>query len=104
MTKTIANTASILTIATAMSFGAVGALADDAYHAFIAGNPDSNGDRGELRNIVAAQPGVGSDVDRYQGIGDGNGDLMFDIGDAMSREHEAPRIYSDFGGYPDAQF
>jgi hypothetical protein len=104
MTKTIAKTASILSVAAAISFGAAGALADDAYHAFVAGNPDSNGDRGGLRDIVAAQPGVGSDVDRYQGIGDGNSDLMFEISDAISREHEAPRIYSDFGVYPDAQF
>jgi hypothetical protein len=104
MAKILTNTVSTLALAAALALSGAGAVAEHSYREFTAGNPDSNGDRGELRNIVAAQPSVGSDVDRYQGISVGNTDLMFDIGDAMSREHELPAIYGGFGGYPDAQF
>jgi hypothetical protein len=104
MTKTITMTAPTFAIAAVLSLSAGGALAGDAYQVFTAGNPDSNGNRSELLDVVAAPPGVGTDIDRYQGIADGNGDLTFEIGPHMSREHELPGIYSGFGGYPDAQF
>jgi hypothetical protein len=99
MTKTLIN----LTAA-ALTLSAAGAIAAPSYYAFTAGNPDITSDRSALRDITPGQPSVSAGLDRYQGIATGNGDLSFDVTEAMSRSHELPGIYGGFGGYPDAQF
>ncbi|MGB5832365.1 MAG: hypothetical protein WBG92_10300 [Thiohalocapsa sp.] len=83
---------------------AVTVQASDSYVDFTAGNPDIVGDRSELRKVTAMPPTVGSDVDRYHGIADGNGDLLFDLSGADRDSGEAPRIYNEFGGNPDLEF
>jgi predicted membrane-bound mannosyltransferase len=100
MTKTIA-------IAAAALFTA-GAQAADSYQQFTAGNPDSSNPLIKYEGVTAVQPGVGSDVDRYQGIGRGNSDLFdVDLDAAFNRESERserPNIYGPFGGSPDLSY
>jgi hypothetical protein len=96
MTKTLAMTAAALF--------AVSAQAADSYRQFTAGNPDIAGNRTGYEGVTAMQPGVGSDIDRYQNFGNGNPDL-FDVdltGVQSGRDRSGrPDIYGPFGKSPD---
>ena len=54
--------------------------------------------------VTAVQPGVGADLDRYQGVADGNADLFNVMLDGQSSSHETPQIYSGAQGNPDLAF
>lgn len=100
MTKTLA-------IAAATLF-ATGAQAADSYQQFTAGNPDIGARGISYADVTAVQPGVGSSVDRYQGIAQGNSDLFsVDLGtttDRVGTRSERPDIYGPFGGSPDLSY
>lgn len=96
MTKTILATAAFL-FATSIQ------AADSRQH-FVMGNPDSDNGRGFYRGVMAIQPGVGTDLDRYQGIADGNADLFNVMLDGQRSRHESPRIYAGAEGNPDLTF
>ncbi|WP_295881543.1 hypothetical protein [uncultured Thiohalocapsa sp.] len=100
MTKTLAIAAAVLFTA--------GAQAADSYRALTAGNPDSSNPLIKYEGVTAVQPGVGSDVDRYQGIARGNSDLFnVDLDAAFNQERgssERPDIYGPFGGSLDLSY
>lgn len=100
-TKTTGQT---LAIAAAALLTA-GAQAADSYTQFTAGNPDSARQRITYEGRTAVAPSIGSSLDRYQGIAQGNSDLFsVDRSAAFNREHarsERPDIYGPFGGNPD---
>jgi hypothetical protein len=100
MTKMLAITAAALFT--------VSAEAADSYSEFTAGNPDSGHERITYEGVTATQPGVGSTIDRYQGLGQGNPDLFtLDIeatADARHADSERPDIYGSFSGNPDLSF
>lgn len=51
------------------------------------------------------QPGVGSAIDRYHGLADGNPDLFaVDIGQPGRAGVERPDIYGPFGKSPDLSY
>ena len=55
---------------------AAGAAADSVYYGLANGNPDLIAPQGTMNSVVAAQPGVGDNFDRYHGLDEGNGDLF----------------------------
>ena len=95
MTKTL--------LATATNLIATSVHAADSRQQFIDGNPDSDNSRGFYSGLTAVQPGVGSDIDRYQGIGDDNPDL-FNVELGPSPRNERPEIYGAFGASPDLSY
>jgi len=95
MTKTI--------LAVAALFFAASAHAADNRQQFISGNPDSDNSRHFYAGVAAMPPSVGRDLDRYQGIADGNPDLLgFHFG--PSPRHMRPDIYGAFGASPDLSY
>jgi predicted membrane-bound mannosyltransferase len=100
MTKTIAITA--------LALFSLSAQAADSYREFTAGNPDSSNPLIKYESVTAVQPGIGSDIDRYQGIGRGNPDLFnVDLEAAFNRERERserPNIYGPLSRNPDLSF
>jgi len=77
--------------------------ASDIYNGFEQGNSDLTGgyvSSGEM--MTAAQPGIGSDFDRYHGWADGNQDLFGDtqVSTPVSRSGPAD-VYRNFSGNPD---
>jgi hypothetical protein len=97
MIKTIAITAAILF--------ATGAQAADSYRQFTAGNPDIHNNRTGYAGLTAVQPSVGSDIDRYHGLADGNSDL-FSVtpGQVPQNNGDRPNIYGPFGRSPDLTY
>jgi hypothetical protein len=95
-------TKKLLTATAAVLFAAA-VHADDAYHQFIEGNPDSDNERRAYQGATAVQPGVGADIDRYQGFGDDNPDL-FDVELGSSPKSDIPNIYGPFGGSTDLTY
>jgi hypothetical protein len=95
MTKTIFTAAAIL-------FAAM-AHAADSRQQFVSDNPDSDNSRTFYQGVTAVAPGVGADLDRYQGIADENPDLFaVDLGPSPS--HQRPDIYGPLGAGPDATY
>jgi hypothetical protein len=97
--KTIITAIAAATLFTA---AATTVSAADVYQGF-AGNPDLVRQYNAVET-VAVQPGIGSDVDRYHGIADGNGDLFNVMIDGPTNSGDAPRIYSGAQGNPDLAF
>lgn len=88
--------------ATLFTAAATTASAADFYKGF-AGNPDLVRQYNAVAPI-AVQPGVGSDIDRYQGVADGNADLFNVMIEGRASNGDAPRIYSGAQGNPDLAF
>jgi hypothetical protein len=81
--------------------------AEDIYHGIGVGHPDLSSHPAGLEDgygVRAMAPGVGSDLDRYQGFAQGNPDLFNLRLDGPTRSGEAPRIYSGAEGNPDLTF
>ena len=98
MTKTILATAVSATLFTA----AATVSAANVYQGF-ADNPDLVRQYNTV-DTTAMQSGIGSDVNRYQGVADGNADLSNVMLDGQSNSHEAPQIYAGAEGNPDLAF
>ena len=98
MTKTIFATAVAATLFTA----AATVSAANVYQGF-AGNPDLVRQYNAVET-TAVQPGIGSDIDRYHGIADGNADLFNVMLDGQRSSHETPQIYAGAEGNPDLTF
>ena len=95
MTKTVLATGAFL-FATSIQ-------AADSRQQFVMDNPDTDNSRGFYQGVTAVQPGVGADLDRYQGVADDNPDLFaVDLG--TSPPNELPDIYGSFGGNPDVSY
>ena len=84
-------------------FAAAAQSAGNSYEAFTAGDPDIVGNRSQEKDVTAMQPSIGADLDRYHGIADGNGDLMFDLSGSNTTSGENPNIYHGFKG-PDQSY
>ncbi|MBK1706084.1 hypothetical protein [Halochromatium glycolicum] len=101
-TLTTTLTATVLSLATA------GATAGDVYQGLSSGHPDLSSqpaDHEDGFGIRALQPGVGSQIDRYHGIADGNTDLFNVRFDGPPQHHgERPVIYGAAQGNPDLSF
>jgi len=99
-TITTTLTASLFTLA------AAGASAADVYQGLGAGHPDLNSQpQGRSFATSAMQPGVGSQIDRYQGIAEGNVDLFnVRLDGPAERSGKRPVIYSGAQGNPDLSF
>jgi len=95
MTKLILTTAALLFT--------VSAHAADSYQQFIQDNPDSDNSRAVYTGVQAQPPGVGADINRYQGVGTGNPDL-FEIDLGRSPKSQTPEIYGSAEGNPDLSF
>lgn len=95
MTKLILTTAAVLFT--------VSAQAADSYQQFIQNNPDSDNSRARYTGVQAQPPGVGADINRYQGLGEGNPDL-FEMDLGRSPKSETPDIYGAAEGNPDLSF
>jgi hypothetical protein len=95
MTKLILTTAAVLFT--------VSAHAADSYQQFVQGNPDSDNTRAHYTGVQAQPPGVGADISRYQGFGEGNPDL-FEIELGRSPKSQSPEIYGAAEGNPDLSF
>jgi len=94
MTKTITITAAVLFSAAAQ--------AGDSYQQFTAGNPDIRSESVRFQGVTAVQPGVGSDIDRYHGVADGNADLFsMDLDQTPRDSATQPEIYGPSGQSPD---
>ncbi len=100
--NTITNTLT----ATLLTLAAAGASAADVYQGLGAGHPDLNSQpQGRSFATSAMQPGVGSQIDRYQGIAEGNADLFnVRLDGPAERSGERPVIYSGAQGNPDLSF
>ena len=96
MTKTILATAAFL-FATSIQ-------AADSRQQFVMDNPDADNSRGFYQGVTAIQPGVGADLDRYQGVADDNADLFNVMLDGQSSSHETPQIYAGAERNPDLAF
>ncbi|MGB5735285.1 MAG: hypothetical protein WBM40_12680 [Thiohalocapsa sp.] len=95
MTKIILATTAILFAASIQ--------AADSRQAFVMGNPDSDNSGAHYQGVTAVQPGVGADLNRYQGVADDNPDLFaVDLG--MSPATDLPDIYGPFGNSPDLSY
>lgn len=91
--------------ATLFSVIATGVNAADVYQGLGVGHPDLNSQpQGRNFGTSAMQPGVGSQIDRYQGVADGNSDLFNVRLQGTSDSGEAPVIYSGAEGNPDLSF
>lgn len=93
--------------ATFFSVAASGVSAADVYQGLGAGHPDlSSQPLGfeEGFGVSAVQPGVGSQIDRYQGIADGNSDLFNVRIDGPPDSSKVPNIYGGAKGNPDLSF
>ncbi len=64
--------------------------ADDVYQGLGAGHPVGIKDG---FGVSALQPGVGSEIDRYQGIAQGNGDLFNVRLEGPTQRSQSPTIY-----------
>lgn len=95
MIKTILATTAILFAASIQ--------AADSRQEFVMGNPDSDNSHAHYQGVTAVQPGVGADLQRYQGIADDNPDL-FTIDLGMSPATDRPDIYGPFGSSPDLSY
>ena len=96
MTKTILATAAFL-FTTSIQ-------AADSRQQFVMDNPDTDNSRSFYRGVTAMQPGVGVDLDRYQGFADRNPDLFNVRLDGQCSSHETPQIYAGADGNPDLAF
>jgi len=92
----------ITTVAATLFTAAATASAADVYQGF-AGNPDLVRQYNAVAS-VAVQPAVGSDIDRYHGLADGNADLFNVMIDGPTNSGNAPQIYSGAQGNPDLAF
>jgi len=92
---TTAVAATLLTAAATVS-------AADVYQGF-AGNPDLVRQYNAVET-TAVQPGIGSDIDRYHGVADGNADLFNVMIEGPSDSSDAPQIYAGAQGNPDLAF
>ena len=94
--KTIIATVAATLFATSVS-------ASGIYSGFGHGNPDLiTGYASTSSGMTAAQPGIGSDVDRYHGWADGNADLFSDKRTAAPVSRSGPAdVYRGFEGNPD---
>ena len=95
--------------ATLFSVAATGALAaGDFYQGLGAGHPDLYSHPAAVEHgfgVSAVQPGVGSQIDRYQGIAGGNTDLFnVRLDGPVKHNGERPAIYSGAEGNPDLSF
>ena len=94
--------------ATLFSVAATGALAaGDFYQGLGAGHPDLYSHPAAVEHgfgVSAVQPGVGSQIDRYQGIAGGNADLFNVRLQGPSDSGQAPVIYGGAEGNPDLSF
>ncbi|MGB5830501.1 MAG: hypothetical protein WBG92_00720 [Thiohalocapsa sp.] len=88
--------------ATLFTAAATTVSAAEVYQGF-AGNPDLIHQYNAVET-VAVQPGIGSDVDRYHGIADGNSDLFNVMIEGPTNGGDPPRIYSGAQGNPDLSF
>lgn len=95
-------------IASAALLLASGVHAGSAYDEFTAGNPEFSGGRLGYQGVAAVQPSVGADINRYQGIGDGNPDLFsvdLDAAELTGNDNRPrPDIYGPFGASPDLSY
>lgn len=96
MTKIILATAALLFAASIQ--------AADSRQQFVMDNPDSDNSRGFYQGVTAVQPGVGADLDRYQGVADDNADLFNVMLEGQNSSHKTPEIYSGAQGNPDLAF
>ena len=96
--KTIIITAVAATLFTT----AAAVSAADVYKGF-AGNPDLVRQYNRVET-VAVQPSVGSDIDRYHGLADGNSDLFNVTIKGPTYSGDAPKIYAGAEGNPDLAF
>jgi hypothetical protein len=92
----------IITAVAATLFTATVSAAD-VYQGIGVGNSDLVSQPGSMET-VAVQPGIGSDIDRYHGLADGNGDLFNVSIQGPSDSGDAPRIYGGAEGNPDLAF
>ncbi|MGB5831729.1 MAG: hypothetical protein WBG92_07035, partial [Thiohalocapsa sp.] len=76
--------------ATLFTAAATTVSAADVYQGF-AGNPDLVRQYNAVET-VAVQPGIGSDIDSYHGIADGNSDLFNVVIDGPANSGDAPQI------------
>lgn len=93
--------------ATLFSLAAAGVSAADVYQGLSAGHPDLSSQPVGIENgfgVRATQPGVGSQIDRYHGIADGNADLFNVRIQGPSDSGERPNIYGAAAGNPDLSF
>jgi len=102
--KTITTTLA----ATLFAVAATGvSAAEDVYQGLGVGHPDLSSHPTGVEDgfgVSAMQPGVGSQVERYQGIAKGNSDL-FDLRlEAPARQSQSPTIYGAAQGNPDLSF
>ncbi|WP_462322847.1 hypothetical protein [Halochromatium sp.] len=94
--------------ATLLTLAAAGANAADAYQGLSADHPDLNSQPARIEDgfgVRAIQPGIGSQIDRYQGIAEGNADLFNVRFDGPAQANgERPAIYGGAQGNPDLSF
>ncbi|MBK5969488.1 MULTISPECIES: hypothetical protein [Thiorhodovibrio] len=95
MNKILTTTAGLL-LATSVQ-------AADSLQDFISGNPDSDHRVGAFQASGPVSPGTGNTLDRYQGVAQGNPDLL-NVGEGRSPTHARPDIYGAFGGSPDLAY
>lgn len=101
--KTITTTLT----ATLFSLAAAGVSAADVYQGLSAGHPDLSSQPAGIEDgfgVSATAPGVGSQIDRYHGIADGNADLFNVRLQGPSDSGERPNIYGGAQGNPDLSF
>ena len=81
--------------------------AEDVYQGLGAGHPDLSSHPVGIKDgfgVSALQPGVGSEIDRYQGIAQGNGDLFNVRLEGATQRSQSPTIYGAAQGNPDLSF
>jgi hypothetical protein len=101
--KTITTTLT----ATLFSLTAAGVSAADVYQGLSAGHPDLSSQPAGIEDgfgVRATAPGVGSQIDRYHGLAEGNADLFNVRLQRPSGSGERPNIYGAAEGNPDLSF
>jgi hypothetical protein len=88
----------------ATSFFAAGVSAHDIYGGVGMENGDLYDEHAPTEHMVAIQPSVGDEFDRYHGWADGNPDLFKSDRTGLSDAGDAPDVYMGFGGNGDIQF
>jgi hypothetical protein len=101
--KTITTTLT----ATLFSLAAAGVSAADVYQGLSGGHPDLSSQPAGIEDgfgVSPTPPGVGSQIDRYHGIADGNAELFNVRIQGPSDSGERPNIYGAAEGNPDLSF
>jgi hypothetical protein len=90
-----------LLLALAAAGCAAAAGADSVYHGFAEGSPDLYSGASGGTGVTASPPAIGGDVDRYQGIEQGNPDLFGPYPSTAARDEPADVYHGIEKGNPD---